>query len=83
MNIMIDDSCEVTVFIDWEMSTPLPIGMGFDRIHTLAGEFSQREFHMPKNFEEAERGFWEPAYSSLAEEVRHVVEVHWASLRRA
>jgi len=77
MNIMIDDSCEVTGLIDWEMSTPLPFGMGFGRIHTLAGEYFQRKFHMPKNFEEAERGFWEAAYSSLAKEVRHVVEERW------
>lgn len=44
--------------MDWEFSSPLPFGIGFGRIHTLAGEFSERKFHMPAEFEESERGFW-------------------------
>ena len=42
VNIMVDDNCEVSGIVDWELSTPLPFGMGFCRIHTLAGEFSAK-----------------------------------------
>jgi thiamine kinase-like enzyme len=57
VNIMISEECEVTGLIDWELSACLPFGMGFSRIHTLAGEFSARKFYMPPEFEDAERRF--------------------------
>ena len=59
VNIMVDDDCEVTGLIDWELSSPLPFGMGFSRIHTLAGEFSEQQFYMPPDFEDAETEFWQ------------------------
>ena len=52
---MLDDNCEVSGLIDWELSTPLPFGVGFSRIHTLAGEYSDRKFHMPPEFKDAEK----------------------------
>lgn len=55
VNIMLDDNCEVSGLIDWELSTPLPFGVGFSRIHTLAGEYSDRKFHMPPEFKDAEK----------------------------
>jgi hypothetical protein len=58
MNILVNENLEVSGIIDWELSSPLPFGMGFGRIHTLAGEFSEGKFHMPDEFEESERGFW-------------------------
>ena len=57
VNIIIDDECEVSGIVDWDLSTPLPFGMGFNRIHTLAGEFFEKKLYMPPEFEEAERGF--------------------------
>ncbi|KAL1851010.1 hypothetical protein VTK73DRAFT_9561 [Phialemonium thermophilum] len=56
VNVLVDDKCEVTALIDWELSAPLPFGAGFGRIHTLAGEFTGGEFWMPDEFEVAERG---------------------------
>lgn len=44
VNVLIDEKCEVTALIDWELSTPLPFGAGFSRIHTIAGEYSGGEF---------------------------------------
>jgi hypothetical protein len=55
VNIMLDDNCEASGLIDWELSTPLPFGVGFSRIHTLAGEYSDRKFHMPPEFKDAEK----------------------------
>lgn len=70
VNIMVDDNCEVSGIIDWELSTPLPFGMGFCRIHTLAGEFSERKFYMPPEFDDAERGFWQEIWDEVPENVR-------------
>ena len=56
---MIDDNCDVSGIVDWELSTPLPFDMGFCRIHTLAGEFSEKKFHMPPQFGDAEKAFWQ------------------------
>ncbi|KAF1828767.1 hypothetical protein BDW02DRAFT_574593 [Decorospora gaudefroyi] len=70
VNIMVDDNCEVSGIVDWELSTPLPFGMGFSRIHTLAGEFSEKKFYMPPEFEDAERGFWQEIWDGIPENVR-------------
>ncbi|OCK92322.1 uncharacterized protein K441DRAFT_662923 [Cenococcum geophilum 1.58] len=70
VNIMVDDNCEVSGIIDWELSTPLPFGMGFGRIHTLAGEFSEKKFYMPPEFEDAERGFWQEVWDGIPKDVR-------------
>jgi hypothetical protein len=40
VNVLIDESCEVTGLIDWELSTPKPFAVGLGRIHTLAGEYT-------------------------------------------
>lgn len=73
---MIDDSCNVTGLIDWELSTPLSFGMGFRRIHALAGEFSNKKFHMPAEFEEAETEFWEEVYKSLTQDLRDLIDAN-------
>jgi hypothetical protein len=57
VNIMLSEECEVSGIIDWELSACLPFGVGFGRIHTLAGEFSEKQFYMSSEFEDAERGF--------------------------
>ncbi|OCL01238.1 hypothetical protein AOQ84DRAFT_393807 [Glonium stellatum] len=72
VNIMIDDNYEVSGIVDWELSTPLPFGMGFCRIHTLAGEFSEKKFHMPPEFEDAEKGFWREILDGIPENVRRL-----------
>ncbi|KAI0433368.1 hypothetical protein F5Y09DRAFT_329066 [Xylaria sp. FL1042] len=43
LNILIDEDCHVTGLIDRELSSPLPFGVGFGRIHTLAGEYTGGE----------------------------------------
>ncbi|KAF2970801.1 hypothetical protein GQX73_g2727 [Xylaria multiplex] len=74
VNVLIDENCDVTALIDWELSTPLPFGAGFGRIHTLAGEYDQGEFWMPEEFEVAERGFWEELFSTMPENIRRILE---------
>lgn len=76
MNIMVDENCEVSGIIDWEFSSPLPFGMGFSRIHTLAGEFSERKFHMPDEFNESERGFWQEVFNGVPAELRKVLDAN-------
>lgn len=74
VNIMINDDCEVSGLIDWELSSCLPFGMGFSRIHTTAGEYSERKFYMPPEFDSAERGFWHEIYSGIAPALRKIVD---------
>jgi hypothetical protein len=73
-NIMINDDCEISGIIDWELSVCLPFGMGFSRIHTLAGEFSARKFYMPPEFEDAERGFWHEIFAGVSVVTRKVID---------
>lgn len=74
VNVLLDENCEVSGIIDWELSACLPFGMGFSRIHTTAGEYSDRKFYMPPNFEDAERGFWREIYRGLSPETRRMVD---------
>ncbi|KAG5982644.1 hypothetical protein E4U55_001624 [Claviceps digitariae] len=70
VNILIDDDCRVTGLVDWELSSPLPFGVGFGRIHTLAGEYTGGEFWMPDEFEVAERTFWTELVDGMPADVR-------------
>lgn len=70
VNVLVDENCEVTGLVDWEYSYPLPFGLGFGRIHTLAGEYHEGEFQMSDGFEEAERGFWDSLFGGMADSVR-------------
>ncbi|EFY91755.1 hypothetical protein MAC_02345 [Metarhizium acridum CQMa 102] len=74
VNVLIDEKCDVTALTDWELSTPLPFGAGFGRIHTIAGEFTQGEFWMPDEFEVAERGFWTELFDGMPQHVRTTLE---------
>lgn len=69
VNVLLSDECEVTGLVDWEFSSPLTFGMGFSRIHTLAGDYSEGRFYMLPEFEEAERGFWTELFDGLPEPV--------------
>lgn len=74
VNVLIDENCDVSGLIDWELSSPLPFGVGFGRIHTLAGEFTGGEFWMPDEFEDAERGFWNELLDGIPTSVREALE---------
>ncbi|KAK3938527.1 hypothetical protein QBC46DRAFT_440107 [Diplogelasinospora grovesii] len=74
VNVLINEKCEVTALIDWELSTPLPFGAGFGRIHTIAGEYTGGEFWMPDEFEVAERGFWTELFDGMPEHIRTILE---------
>lgn len=74
VNVLIDESCEVTALIDWELSSPLPFGVGFGRIHTLAGEYTGGEFWLPDEFEVAERGFWKELFDGMPTNIRDMLE---------
>ncbi len=83
VNITVDDDCEVTGLIDWELSTPIPLGMGFSRIHTLAGEFSEEKFYMPPEFEDAERGFWQEVRDGVSADVGKLLNTYADALQIA
>ncbi|KAK7562516.1 hypothetical protein BKA81DRAFT_404273 [Phyllosticta paracitricarpa] len=83
VNIMLDEHGEVSGLIDWELSTPLPFGMAFCRIHKLAGEYSDGEFYMPPDFERAERGFWDAVWNGLTDGVRSLVEANLEAVQTA
>jgi hypothetical protein len=74
VNVMIDEECEVTGLIDWELSGLKPFGVGFGRIHTIAGEYTGGEFWMPDEFEEAEKGFWLEMFDAMPQDVRKGLE---------
>jgi hypothetical protein len=50
--------------------------MGFPRVHTLAGEFSNRTFYMPPEFEDAERGLWEVIFAGEPVGVKKLAETN-------
>ena len=74
VNVLINEECEVTGLIDWELSAPRPFGVGFGRVHTIAGEYTGGEFWVPEGFEEAERAFWGEIFAGMLPEVRAVLE---------
>lgn len=80
---MIDDDCNVLGIIDWEFSTPLPFGMGFSRIQELAGEYCDKKLHIPANFEEAERGFWDEIFMGIPRDVHKQVVDHLEEVQLA
>lgn len=74
VNVLIDENCEITALIDWELSSPLPFGVGLGRIHTIAGEYTGGEFWMPDEFEVAEKGFWKELFDGMPKNVRDTLE---------
>lgn len=76
MNIMLDDNCQISGIIDWELSYPLPFGAGLSSIHTLAGEFVDSKFHVPADFEQAERGFWQEMFNGVPKNVRDALNTN-------
>lgn len=76
INIMVEDDCEVLGIVDWELSTPLPFGMGFSRLSTFAGEFSEKKFRMPPEFEDTDRGFWQEVYEGIPADVRKLFDAN-------
>ncbi|KZF20434.1 hypothetical protein L228DRAFT_263080 [Xylona heveae TC161] len=76
VNILLDENCEVSGIIDWELSQPLPFGMGLCRIHTFAGEFAERKFYMPPDFDASERGFWEEIYNGAPQVIRTLLDTN-------
>ena len=76
VNILIDQNYQVSGIVDWELSSLLPFGIGLSRIHTLAGEFSEGKFHMPDEFEESERGFWEEIFKGVPADIRKVLDAN-------
>ncbi|KAH8772205.1 hypothetical protein BGZ57DRAFT_896052 [Hyaloscypha finlandica] len=76
VNILIDENYHVSGIVDCELSSLFPFGMGLSRIHTLAGEFSERKFYMPDEFEEAERGFWEEIFYGVPADIREVLNAN-------
>ncbi|OQE29243.1 hypothetical protein PENFLA_c004G09490 [Penicillium flavigenum] len=74
VNALIDEECNITGLIDWELSIPLPFGVGFGRIHTYAGEYTGGEFWVPDEFEDAERAFWNELLDGMPAETRDKLE---------
>ncbi|KAL9024046.1 MAG: hypothetical protein Q9196_006800 [Gyalolechia fulgens] len=83
VNIMVDDNCEVSGLVDWELSTPLPFGMGLSRIQTLAGEYSEQKFYMPPEFEEAEKAFWQEIWAGIPQSVCEFLHANLEAVQSA
>ncbi|KAI1097123.1 hypothetical protein F4804DRAFT_205231 [Jackrogersella minutella] len=83
VNVLIDEDCHVTGLIDWEMSTPLPFGVGFGRIHTIAGEYTGGDFWMPDEFETAERAFWNELFGGMSAHTRDQINKQIALVQDA
>lgn len=58
MNVLAEDSGEITGIVDWEMAVPQPFGMSCSCIHFLAGEIVSKQFREKDAYEAIERGFW-------------------------
>lgn len=56
-NVLIDEVCQATGLVEWELSVPKPFAEGLGRIHTLAGKYTGGEFWVPEESEVAERAF--------------------------
>ncbi|KAJ5706831.1 hypothetical protein N7488_006632 [Penicillium malachiteum] len=69
VNVLIDEDCKITGLIDWELSTPLPFGVCFGRIHTYAGKYSEGKFCVPDEFEDAERAFWDALFDEMPKDI--------------
>ncbi|KAJ5746483.1 hypothetical protein N7520_011665 [Penicillium odoratum] len=74
VNVLIDEECSITGLIDWELSTPLPFGVSFGRIHTYAGEYTGGELWVPDEFVDAERAFWNELFKGMPAETRDKLE---------
>ncbi|KAI1419122.1 hypothetical protein F5Y12DRAFT_721119 [Xylaria sp. FL1777] len=72
----INEECEVTALIDWELSALLSFGAGFGRIRTIAGKFTGGEFWMLDEFEIAERDFWRELLKGMLEHSIDTGEAH-------
>ncbi|KAK2603986.1 hypothetical protein QQS21_003822 [Conoideocrella luteorostrata] len=83
LNVLIDENCHVTGWIDWELSTPRPFGVGFGRIHTLAGEYTGGEFWMPDEFEVAERTFWNELFEGMPVDTATILKTEIALVQEA
>ena len=83
VNVLIDEDCNVTGLIDWELSTLLPFGVGFGRIHTYAGEYTGGEFWVPDECEDAERGFWHELFDGMPADTRDKLEQNFALIQDA
>ncbi|KAH9999715.1 hypothetical protein F4779DRAFT_605259 [Xylariaceae sp. FL0662B] len=83
VNVLIDEGCHVTGLVDWELSAPLPFGVGFGRIHTIAGEYTGGEFWMPDEFEVAERAFWNELFDGISADTRDLLKKHIALVQEA
>ncbi|KAL9597973.1 MAG: hypothetical protein Q9219_004804 [cf. Caloplaca sp. 3 TL-2023] len=80
---MIEETCEVSGIVDWELSAPLPFGMDLCLIHTLAGEFSEQKFCMPPEFVDAENVFWQEIWSGISRDVRELLHAHLEAVQLA
>lgn len=83
VNILIDKDCHVTDLVDWELSSPLPFGVGFGRIHTLASEYTAGEFWRPDEFEVAERAFWNELFNGMPLNIRDMLKKEGALVQDA
>lgn len=80
MNILTDDDCYVTGLFGWNHSSPLPLGMGFARIHELAaGPFGGEG----REFENAERAFWREILAGMSPRVRENLDTMRLELQDA
>ncbi len=75
MNIMVLETGAISGIVNWELSPPLqPFGMCCNRIHDIAGRYTNGEFNLRKEYQEMERGFWCEIMDAVPVGVRKALE---------
>ncbi|KAI0563681.1 hypothetical protein FGB62_36g121 [Gracilaria domingensis] len=81
VNILVGESGEVSGIVDWEGSSQLPFGMGFCRIHELAGMYINGNFHMPQDFAAAETSFWEAVFNGVPDHIHESLRCNMGAVQ--
>ncbi len=73
ISVLIDEQCHITGLVGWNLSSPLPFGIGFGCIHKITGDGIGVETAAS---EEAERAFWKALFEGMDVTTRSALEKH-------
>lgn len=58
ISVLLDEQCHITGIVGWNLSSPLPFGVGFACIHKIIGDETAAS-------EQAERAFWKALFGGM------------------
>ena len=70
MNILADQTGQITGIADWELASVQPFGIGCGYIHFLAGEIVNKQWQERSAFDAMERGFWDSLFEHADKKIR-------------